>query len=477
MTEQVAQIESNSLTADDARKCNSCGKYKALDEFGGKATCDCCRVKKAAERLKKRKCSETMEFQEVELCELRRRVETSESQVDELRLLLIRRGPAGKIEPNTPPHSCGCISDLEAVRAELHASQQTVAQLIREKRSIEQKLDILTAQASEGNTQQSQFDFDLVQQLGSHKQARTTIARPSPVHYDQPLFKYESATGQATLAGALGQGSAKVGGLLHATPCSGSPEDFQIEMEACLRHFVQPSWKIGEQMGQDTFTYLPQQLEDSSSNNSNSFSVFGTGAGSSTSDAHLPQLEEHPSSSDTMFSEVSFAAEDPASKFLHIEQVPLELQFDPTLENECSRSHCVGLGWLGAFSVFLCALRAVRFCYGTLQYPDSSNVPYIGTAILGLCATQVWWVPHMQPTLQPTSQRLMYLFSIGVWILATWHATQQTRTEALHFGVAGICGAFFEQLAERNGVTEWRSCGQTGDFVGPLQLSQAKSVL
>ena len=159
MTEQVAQIESNSLIADDARKCNSCGKFKALDEFGGashpqfrtqliritvagKATCDCCRVRKAAERLKKRKCSETMEFQEVELCELRRRVETSESQVDELRLLLIRRGPAGKIEPNTPPHSCGCISDLEAVRAELHASQQTVAQLIREKRSIEQKLDI-----------------------------------------------------------------------------------------------------------------------------------------------------------------------------------------------------------------------------------------------------------------------------------------------------------------------------------------------
>jgi len=195
-------------------------------------------------------------------------------------------------------------------------------------------------------------------------------------------------------------------------------------MEACLRHFVQPSWKIAEQMG-DTFTYLPQQLGDSSSNNSNSFSLFGTGAGTSTSDPHTPPLQEHSSSSDTMFSEVPFAAEeDPASKFPRIEQVPLQLQFDPALEHEFSRSHCVaqanGLGWLGALSVFLCTLRAVRFWYGTLQYPDSSNVPYIGTAILGLCATQVWWVPQsMLPAMQPTLQRLMYMFSIGVWLLAT----------------------------------------------------------
>ena len=429
-----------------------------------------------------------MELQQVELCELRHRVETSESQVDELRLLLMRREPAEESEPQTPPQCCGCISDLEAVRAQLHASQQTVAQLIRENRSMEQKLDILTAQASGGNTQQSQFDFDLVQQSGSHKQARTTIDRPSPTHfkysYDQPLFKYESAAGQATLAGARGQGSAMVGSL-HTTPCSGSPDESLIEMEACLRHFVQPSWKIAEQMG-DTFTHLPQKLVDSSSNNSISFSLFGTGAGTSTSDAQTLPLQEHSSSSDTMFSEVPFAAEeDPASKFPRIEQVPLQLQFDPALEHEFSRSHCVaqanGLGWLGAFSVFLCTLRAVRFWYGTLQYSASSNAPYIGTAILGLCATQAWWVPQsMQPTLQPTLQRLMYLFSIGVWIMATWHATHQTSTEALHFGVAGICGACFEQLAERNRATQWQSCGQTGDFVGQhskaSQLSQAKSV-
>ena len=38
----------------------------------GKATCENCRVQKAAERLKKRKCSETVELQQVELCELRR---------------------------------------------------------------------------------------------------------------------------------------------------------------------------------------------------------------------------------------------------------------------------------------------------------------------------------------------------------------------------------------------------------------------